>query len=113
VSRREKAYVANLFVLLGVGAAGAIWKWHESGLGRFHAEDIESDRFIRAVSRDASFKNVEVGVTPKDIAWMRGSVVSAADRDRLRALARQYRMHWAENVTVSSEGELSGEKSHR
>ncbi len=99
---REFVLLSALLVIVLAAGSGLVWNWYATGMDRRHTEDVECAAFGRLLRKDPAFRKVEIFVSGKHIFWIRGSVASKADLDRLRSLAAQYPIDWNEEVEVTS-----------
>jgi hypothetical protein len=73
-----------------------------------HTADVEYAEFSRLLREDTAFGDVQLLHSPrgilwsgKHVVWMRGTVASDADLNRLRSLAAEYHIPWNEEVEVT------------
>lgn len=101
VRGREFAFLLALVIIVSGAAVGVVWNWYDTGMDRFHAEDLEYAEFVRVLRKDPAFHNVKASVSPKHLFWLRGTVASDADLARLRSLAVQSRLiRWNDELEV-------------
>ena len=103
VRRRELAYLSALVIFISGASVYVVRYWSEIGMDRGHEAYEEFVEFRRLLARDPAFRNVELSYYEnlKCPYWMRGSVTSDADADRLRSIADQCRAYIAEEIDVT------------
>lgn len=106
---RELVLLCVLLVIVLGAASVLVWNWYAIGMDRWHTEDMQYAEFGRLLRKDPAFRNIELYVSGKHISWIRGTVTSKADLDRLRSLAAQYPVGWNEDVEVSSDPQQAEE----
>ena len=87
VRRREFAFLALLLIVATGGVIGVVGKWYETGMDRYHADDVKWAEFGRALRKDAAFQDFEIHLSRKHGYWVSGTVASEADIGRLNSLA--------------------------
>lgn len=97
---RDNRLLVLLYALaLGV-IVGVIAHWFSTGLDRRHSEFREYERFKDRIREDPRFDDVVVQYAKRGIILIGGRVPTEADRKRLIALAREYKMPWLERRLV-------------
>jgi hypothetical protein len=99
---REFVFLFTLSIFVFGAVGGVVWNWYATGMDRRHSEDVECAEFGRLLRKDPAFRNVKLFVSGKHIFWIRGTVASKADLDRLRSLAAQTPLDWNEEVQLTS-----------
>ena len=113
--RQEFAFLFTVGIVAFGATGGLVWNWYDKGMDLRHAKDVEFIEFGRRLQKDPAFRDVELLVSPKEF-WMRGTVTSDADLDRLRSLAAQGHISWdMDEVKVVGGGcfQERGEKEDR
>ena len=88
VRASELSLLCVLLLCVSAGSAFIIWRWYDSHEDRQHAEDLRFDDFASAARTDPAFRDVAFLVDNHNKCryWIRGSVASQADCDRLQSL---------------------------
>jgi hypothetical protein len=89
VSSRELTFLTIVLCVALGGVAFVTWDWYDTGMDRFHAEDVKWAEFERLIRQDSAFRDVSINVSRKNTYWASGTVASKADLDRLASLASQ------------------------
>jgi hypothetical protein len=114
VRGREFAFLLALVIIVSGAAVGVLWNWYDTGMDRFHAEDLEYAEFVRTLRKDPAFHNVKPFVSPKHLFWLRGTVASDADLARLRSLADQGRfIRWNDELEVAGPNKRTQDKKSK
>lgn len=102
--RREFVFLFALLIVVFGTISGLIWNWYDTGMDRRHVKEMEFVEFGHRLQKDPAFRNIELLVSPKEF-WMRGTVASSSDLNRLKSLAAQGHISWdMEEVKVVGGG---------
>jgi hypothetical protein len=101
-SGREFFYLTVLVLCAISTAVFLVRAWRNAGMDRRHTEDIIFYQLKQAMQRDRAFNDVRPFVSGKHFFWLRGSVASKADLERLQALAGHYEVRVGIMVEVRS-----------
>ena len=91
VQSKELVLLALLLVVAIGSSLVVVRNWYETGMDRYHSEDVKFVEFGRALRKDPAFQDIRICFTKtKHIYWVSGTVKSESDLSRLRFLAARY-----------------------